>query len=146
MSTNSGDEVMDLVHRVMHRFRALQYAVLRDSPQAITHLEYKVLNYFERHPGDTLSALAAHSGRDKAQLAKLVKRLLEIGLLEHAEAGSDRRSQPLQLSEAGATIQSALRQQQKRVAQTAVQGLGAAERAELLRLLRHVDGQLGAMD
>ncbi|NRF71541.1 MarR family transcriptional regulator [Aquincola sp. S2] len=146
MSTNSADEVMDLVHRVMHRFRALQYQGLRDRPEAVTHLESKVLGFFSHHPGATLSALAEHSGRDKAQLARLVKRLLEIGLLEHAEAGGDRRSQPLKLSDAGAAVQRELQQQHRRLAQAAVHGLSAAERSELLRLLRHVDTQLDAED
>lgn len=141
--STAADEVVDLVHRVMHRFRTRQYQGLRDRPEAITHMESKVLGFFARHPGSTLSALAEHSGRDKAQLARLVKRLLEIGVLEHAPPGADRRSQPLQLSAAGAAVQRELQQQHGHLAQAAVRGLDAAERAELVRLLRHVDAQLG---
>ena len=32
----TADAVMDLVHRLMHRFRALQYQGLREGPQAVT--------------------------------------------------------------------------------------------------------------
>jgi DNA-binding MarR family transcriptional regulator len=45
-------------------------------------MEGKVLGYFCRHPGNTQSDLAQHSGRDKAQLTRLIARLKEAGLLE----------------------------------------------------------------
>jgi hypothetical protein len=36
-------------------------------------MEGKVLGFFARHPGATQRDLAQHSGRDKAQLARLIK-------------------------------------------------------------------------
>ena len=109
-------------------------------------LDASLPDFFARHPGATLSALAEHSGRDKAQLARLVKRLLEIGLIERAPEAEDRRSQPLQLTPGGTAIQRELQRQHRRLAAEAVGVLSAAERDELLRLLRRVDAQLGGAD
>ena len=65
-------DVLELIHTVMHQVRSLQYRVLRDGPHDITHMDSKVLGFFGRHPGATQSEVAAHSGRDKAQLARLI--------------------------------------------------------------------------
>ena len=71
------EAVIELVHVVMHQFRSRQFQALRDGAHDVTHMEAKVLGFFAHRPGATLSDLVAHSGRDKAQLARLVKGLRE---------------------------------------------------------------------
>jgi len=145
--TKAGEaDVLELVHEVMHRFRALQYQQLRDGPHDITHMEFKVLGYFARHPGATQSELAAHSGRDKAQLARLVKRLLEIGLLAREADADDRRQQRLRLTEAGRAVQRGLQQQRQRLGRSAVAGFEPAELAQLRTLLTRLQQNLAGAD
>ncbi len=143
----SGDAVMELVHVVMHQFRSLQYQSLRDGALDVTHMESKVVGFFARHPGATLSDLAAHSGRDKAQLAKLVKGLRERGLLDAEADADDRRSVRLRPSAAGRALQQALHAQGRSLGEQAVRGLDAAEQAHLVDLLGRVKANLdGAPD
>src|SRR4029079_13036663 len=123
------DDVLELVHTVMHQYRSQQYRVLRDGPHDITHMDSKVLGYFSRHPGATQSDLAQHSGRDKAQLARLIKGLRERGLLEGVADENDRRNLRLSLTADGLAVQRALQQQAKRLNAQAVAGLSAAQRA-----------------
>src|SRR5688572_9408445 len=104
------DDVLELVHRLMHEYRALQYRALRDAPHDVTHMEAKVLAFFQRQPGATQSALAQHSGRDKAQLARLIKSLRARELLVAEADEADRRNVHLALSPAGQAVQKALRQ------------------------------------
>lgn len=140
------DDVFDLVHRLLHQYRSLQYQVLRDGPHEITHMESKVLNYFDHHPGSTQSELAQHSGRDKAQLARLIKGLRDKGLL-HGEAGEvDRRSVQLVLTDAGQALLRGLQQQGRRVNSRAVSGLSAAEQRQLVALLQRVKANLDEAD
>src|ERR1700761_7713020 len=105
---SAAEAVIELVHTVMHQFRSTQDQVLRDNAHDVTHMESKVLAYFSRHAGATLSDLVAHSGRDKAQLAKLVKGLRERGLLAAESDAEDRRSVRLRLSAAGVAVQRAM--------------------------------------
>lgn len=132
------DDVLELVHSVMHLYRSQQYQVLRDGPHDVTHMESKVLGYFGRHPGATQSDLVQHSGRDKAQLARLIKSLRERGLLAAEADENDRRNLRLALTADGQAVQRALQQQARRVSAKAVAGLSAAERQQLLALLRRV--------
>ena len=140
----SAEAVMELVHTVMHRFRSLQYRALRDAPTDMTHMEGKALGFFTRHPGATLSELAQHSGRDKAQLARLVKALRERGLLRAEADAEDRRNVRLAPSEAGLAIQRTLRRAARTAAQRALAGLGAREQAALAEALARGDASLAA--
>lgn len=132
------EQVLDLIHTVMHQYRSQQYQVLRDGPHEITHMESKVLGFFARHPGATQSALAEHSGRDKAQLARLIKALRERGLLAGAEDQSDRRSVSLSLTAAGQAVLRTLRQQGNLLNAKAVAGFTAAEKDKLAAMLARV--------
>lgn len=135
-------DVLEAVHAVMHAFRARQYRVLRNGPHELTHMEGKVLGYFARHPGGTQSDLAAHSGRDKGQLARLIGGLKERGLLQAQVDASDRRAVRLQLTAEGASVQQALHRRSRRLAATAVAGLSVEEQRQLLALLDKVRVQI----
>ena len=134
------DDVMELVHLLMHRFRSLQYEGLRD----VTHMESKVLGFFARRPGATQSDLVQHSGRDKAQVARLIKALRERGLLQAEADEHDRRNLRLTLTDEGQAVQRQLQQQAKRLRALAVAGLDAAKHRELVELLQHVRRNLDA--
>ncbi len=135
-------DVLELVHTVMHQYRSLQYRILRDGPHEITHMDSRVLGYFGRHPGATQSDLAQHSGRDKAQLARLVKGMRERGLLGAEADESDRRNLRLSLTPEGQSVQRALQQQARRLSARAVAGLSTAEREQLAALLQRVRSNL----
>ncbi|MES2582185.1 MAG: MarR family winged helix-turn-helix transcriptional regulator [Pseudomonadota bacterium] len=140
------DNVLELVHHVMHQYRAQQFRVLRDGAHDITHMDSKVLGFFGRKPGATQSDLAQHTGRDKAQLARLIKGLRDQGLLDGAADPSDRRNTCLTLTEAGQAVRRALQQQGKRLNAAAVAGMDKTERAQLAALLQRVSQNLTAMD
>jgi DNA-binding MarR family transcriptional regulator len=141
-ATAADDDVLELIHAVMHRYRSQQYRFLRDGPHDITHMDGKVLGFFGRHPGATQSDLAQHSGRDKAQLARLIKGMRDRGLLAAEADESDRRNVRLSLTAQGQSVQAALRQQARRLSARAVDGLSPADQQQLMALLRRVNSNL----
>ena len=141
---SSAEAVIELVHAVMHQFRSRQYQVLRDGAHDVTHMDSKVMGFFARHPGATLSDLAAHSGRDKAQLARLVKGLRERELLTAEADATDRRNVHLRLSDAGLAVQRALHGEAHALNTRAVDGLSAQEQAQLIDLLGRLKANLDA--
>lgn len=134
---------LETMHRVMHQYRSLQYRFLRDGPHDITHMDGKVLGYFGRYPGATQSDLAQQTGRDKAQLARLIKGLRDQGLLQGEVDANDRRSVRLSLTAEGQAIQKQLRLQAKQLSQQAVEGFSTPEQQQLLALLARVQDNLG---
>ena len=141
---NNEDGVLDLIHTVMHQYRSQQYQALRDGPHDITHMESKVLGFFGRQPGATQSDLAKSSGRDKAQLARLIKGLRERGLLDAAADEADKRNLRLNLTADGQNILHVLRQQGMHLNGKAVTGMDQAEQLQLQQLLLRVKHNLDA--
>lgn len=131
-------DVFESIHTIMHLFRSEQYRVLRDGPHEVTHMEGKLLGFFERNPGATLRDLTGHTRQDKGQLARLIKSLREHGLLEGREDEGDRRSVRLHVTKEGQAIHRALRQQVGRLSEIAIKGLNASERRQLVTLLHQV--------
>jgi DNA-binding MarR family transcriptional regulator len=144
MSTkNAPDDILELVHVVMHQYRALQYRFLRDGPYPITHMDGRVLNYFGEHPGATQKDLAQHLGRDKAQLARLIRGLRDLGLISAQADEADGRSVKLSLTKEGNAVRAGLQRQASSVGERAVDGLSPADRAQLSALLQRVRANLG---
>jgi DNA-binding MarR family transcriptional regulator len=135
----TADDVLEAVHAVMHAVRAAHHAA---GPDALAPMEARVLSFFARRPGATASELAAHSGRDKGQLARLVAQLRTRGLLEAQEDAEDRRSVRLQPTAAGRTAHQALQRQRRKLAALAAAGLSEAETRQLVSLLARVRANL----
>lgn len=135
-------EVFDTIHTLMHRFKSQQFRALRDGPTAVTHLEAKALSFFRRHPGATSSEWVAHSGRDKAQIARLIAGLKDKDLLRTEADPADRRVQRLYLTDQAQAAMQAVRAQGDALAQAAVRDISKAECAQLLDLLQRVQANL----
>lgn len=136
------ERVFDAIHTVMHLYRSGRSQAFREDERGITHMESRVLNYFAHHPGATLSELAAHSGRDKAQLTRLVRGLRDGGYLESKEDSADRRSVHLQLSAQGEEMQAELRKSGAQILARAVENVSAQQCEQLVQLLEIIQANL----
>ena len=136
------DDVFASIHTIMHLFRAEQYRVLRKGRYDLTHMEGKILGFFSRHPGATLSDLVAHLKQDKGQLARLIRSLKDQGLVEGQTAARDRRSIPLHATREGRRVHQILQRQVRRLSGLAIKGLNTTERRQLAILLDKVQANL----
>ncbi len=127
----------------MHLIRSRQYQVFRHCPYQLTPMEGQIVEFFGCHPGATLSALAEETGRDKGQLARLIKALREYGLLTPAASGPDKRAIPLQLSREGEKVRRVLREELEEATALAVSDFNASDRTLLFHLLTRLRTNLG---
>lgn len=141
---NQSEQVFDAIHSIMHLYRARQLRGLRDNPHELTHMEYKALGFFSRHPGATQGDLVAHSGRDKAQLARLLKGLRDKQLLEAVADENDRRITRLTLSAAGQQAFRSLHELGVQASGAAVSGMSAEQLSQLQVLLQQIRQNLEA--
>lgn len=137
-------EIVESMHAILHLFRTQQHRSLREAQHDLAHMEVKVLGFFARHPGGSPSDLVAHSGRDKAQVARLIRGLRERGLLDAEADATDRRSTRLRLSEAGRSLYAALHSHDGELAEAALAGMSMQECATLRELLARVRANLEA--
>jgi DNA-binding MarR family transcriptional regulator len=94
-------------------------------------------------PATQANALA-QSGRDKAQVARLIRGLRERGLLDARADELDRRSTRLSLTEKGQALHAALHRHSGQLAAAALAGLSEEEQTLLLGLLARVRANLEA--
>jgi len=139
-----GGDALERMHAILHLYRSRQQRSTAGAGGELAHMEFKALGYFARHPGATQSDLVAHSGRDKAQVARLIRALRDRGLLDGAADAQDKRSTRLTLSEQGRAVHAALHRHDGALAGQALAGFDAAERAALLALLDRVRANLEA--
>lgn len=133
-SAVAGDAVFEHMHEIMFLFRSTLQQHLREDGGEIPGMALKVLGFFARHPGRTQMELVQHSGRDKGQVARLVKDLTERGLLQRGDATAGER-RGLQLTENGLGVHRRLQRQKSQLANRLSGGLTAQELAQLNKLL-----------
>lgn len=140
----AGDDVLEAIHAVMRLARALQHRAMRAQDSELSPMEGKVLGFFARHAGATLSDLATHSGRDKGQLARLVGGLRDRGLLQAVVDEHDRRVTRLHLAGPAQAQHETLMQLRRHLSQQAASGLSTQEHKQLLKLLAKIQDAMTA--
>ena len=136
------DEVLELMHAVMHQVRARQLRGSGGSPNDIAPMEGKVLGFFSRQPGATQSDLVAHTGRDKGQIARLIAGLKEKGLLEAQPDAHDGRVTRLHLSEVAQAMHLDVQRQRQKLSALAMAGMSAEQKQQLKELLQTMHSNL----
>ena len=139
-------DVLEIMHSILHLLRARHLRDGDEGPGAVGLMERKALGFFSRNPGATPSDLAAHSGRDKGQLARLLANLRERGLLEARADEADRRVMRLYPTEKARQLHAEVQQQRRALAVRAVAGFSATQQAELMQLLQRVEQNLQQPD
>lgn len=147
ISENHADDgVLELIHSIMHQYRALKFQVLKEGELDLTHLEAKLLFFFSRHPGATQTDLVKYSGRDKAQLARLIKGLRERKLLRAEADAVDKRTTRLFVSDAGRALHQAVQQQSQNLREQVNAEFNPADQQQLRDLLLRLQATLGRME
>jgi len=118
--------------------KALRHELQDGAEPAVAPMLLRMLQLCERHPGITQQGLAQRTARDKGQVARLVKELLDQGLLSKEDHPEDRRSHRLLPTPAGAAAVRRFEQAEAAVAELLFGALRAAE-------LRALNEQLGAL-
>ena len=101
----------------------------------LTPVQYAALAALKAHPGVDQATLATHVGYDRATLGKVVERLEAKTLLIREVDPRDRRARCLRITQNGAQLLSKVHPLVEALQPRILDGLTAAERKELIRLL-----------
>jgi DNA-binding MarR family transcriptional regulator len=135
LTPDPADDVLERLSALMFLFRAEMHRAARDTGLPAGPLEARMLLKIGQHPGCTAAELARHSGRDKAQLARLLQQMEQAGLLQRSPDADDRRLQRLALSAEGEQLLARLKRQRKAVVKRLLARLQPGEQAQLAALL-----------
>jgi DNA-binding MarR family transcriptional regulator len=136
----TGDAVFEQMHEILFLFRSQLSQHLNKAGEDIPGMAWKVLGFYARHPGRTQMQLVEHSGRDKGQVARLVKQLSERGLLHRGDSTGGSRG--LALTEHGQLVYHRLQRQRAQLANKLTSALSPPEQMQLRRLLEKIKAPL----
>ena len=135
MSSSIAAEVFEVLHDLLHLFRARLLESLEAVQPGLTFNEFRILMHTGRHPGITQKELVEHSHTDKAQMARTLAQLQDKGLLERSASEADKRVRCLQLSTRGQQLFDQLRSRREQIATELLSDFPAAQQALLHDLL-----------
>lgn len=106
-------------------------------------MHVRCLHAIANCPQCTANAIVNQLGKDKAQIARLIKDMLDKGWLEKHSSEFDKRSQILSLSSSGKALQQQLMQLEKQLEQSFEAGLTKQELDEFSRISSKMLANLG---
>lgn len=124
--------LLDRLHTLTHHVKARMHEAVRNEGEGLGPMEARALSFYARQPGSSQAALVQHSGRDKAQIARIVKLLLDRGLLQSAPDPADGRSLLLSPTDSGRTMQRRLHRQRIAIEAELMQRLTETQQRQLL--------------
>ncbi len=106
-------QAMELMYFAYRRFTEAADQILVD--QALGRAHHRALYFIGRHPGMTVKDLLAVLQITKQSLARVLKTLIDTGLVESRMGQQDRRERRLSLSPAGKALETQVAQAQMRL-------------------------------
>lgn len=117
---------------------------LRQERIGLSLMHLALLRYCQAHPGCSQQALAQAVGRDKGQIARLIREFEEQGLLTREQDAEDRRSQCLHLTAKAEAACEQFSHQESIIAKRMFSALSDAERSQFAGLLSTMKAGLQA--
>jgi DNA-binding MarR family transcriptional regulator len=135
-------ELPDLLGYQLRRAQlaAFQNFAARIDMEGITPARFGLLTIVEHNRGLSQTALAQALGTDRSSMVAMIDRLEAEGYVERRRAPGDRRSHAIHPTHAGTALLEKIRPLIRAHEAEIAKGLGAGERAALLRLLRRISG------
>ena len=135
-------QALDSLFALFAALRGGLREALQGGPEGLAPMHLRMLKHCLKHPGTSQQALVQASGRDKGQIARLVKELDAQGLLLREADPHDGRSQRLTLTPAGRAACQRFRQHEQAVAQRLFGPMSGPEVQALIEQLGTLRGRL----
>ena len=146
MSSSLAADVFEVLHDLMHQFRARLLQSLERIQPGLTFNEFRILMHAGRHPGITQKELVEHSHTDKAQMARMLTQLQDKGWLERSASEADKRVRCLQLSAQGLQLFAQLKNQREQIAAELLRDFPVEQQTQLRELLKLALNSARVMD
>jgi DNA-binding MarR family transcriptional regulator len=138
MPTGPSTEIYDLIKEAMHLASARIQQNLRSSGVALGPIESRCLSYVSRHPSCTQNDIVKTSGRDKAQIARVAKILLDRGDLMRLPDQPGEKRHRLSVTPRGTRLHNIAERHRLAIAREMLGLLSAQERKTVAKLLGRI--------
>ncbi len=106
---------------------------------------YRCLLFLARNPGSSQDQLAEHQHTDKANIARIARKLEDLGYIVRRQDEDNRRQYQIDLTDRGAALVPRIRQCLHAWNAALVAGISVEEEEALIRLLRRMQDNTEAL-
>lgn len=139
---NPDSDIRNTLWQLAFQFKASTKRTIREYGLHLNGMHVRLLYLIRTQPECAANRLVAVTGRDKAQITRVVKELEAMGLVSRTPHPSDKRSQILTLSEQGRQLMRKTTEAEKAVEQRLLKGMSKEEVAIFLTLAHKMLGNL----
>lgn len=120
----------DIIFRIVHSYRLAMRSSLNASEIGLNAMHVRCLSLIDRGEVCTANDIVTELARDKAQIARLIKEMIERNWLTKVANPEDKRSQLLSLTEEGRALAKLIAQTQIKVLKKMQENLTAEQLSE----------------
>lgn len=116
-------DIRQVLWQLAFQFKVSSKRAIRDYDLPINGMHVRLLQMIHRQPDCTAQHIAAVTGRDKAQITRVIKELETMALITRTPDPEDRRSQLLALSDTGAGLMARIQEAEDDVKARLLKGI-----------------------
>ena len=116
-------DIRQVLWQLAFQFKVSSKRAIRDYDLPINGMHVRLLQMIHRQPDCTAQHIAAVTGRDKAQITRVIKELEAMDLVTRTPNPEDRRSQLLAISETGAGLMARIQEAEDDVKARLLKGI-----------------------
>lgn len=131
---NPDSDIRNTLWQLAFQFKVSTKRTIREHGLHLNGMHVRLLYLILSRPECTANGLATSTGRDKAQITRVIKELEAMGLLVRTPHPSDKRSQILALSALGRQLMARTRHAEQAVEARLLKGMSKEEVALFLAL------------
>ncbi|MDO6685365.1 MULTISPECIES: MarR family winged helix-turn-helix transcriptional regulator [unclassified Agarivorans] len=134
--------ISNTIFSIAHSYRLTMRSALKANELGLNSMHVKCLSYIHNSEACTANDIVQFLGRDKAQIARLVKEMISNNWLTKTANPEDKRSQFLSLTEEGQALAALIADTQSKVSIKMKQNLSDEELKEFSRIAGVISNNL----
>ena len=131
-------QLIEHIFAISERYRLTVRGAINASELGIGAMHVRSLKIIAETPDCTANHIVIKLVRDKAQVARLVKELLNIELIDKNAHPEGKRSQILTLNAQGKKLMKQLQHAQEKIQRQMLQGLSAEQQQQFEDIAQHI--------
>lgn len=134
--------ISETVFSIAQHYKVAMRSTLKANEIGLNAMHVKCLTFINRSEMCTANDIVVFLARDKAQIARLIKEMIEKNWLVKVANPEDKRSQLLSLTEAGKALASLISKTQSHVDKKMQENLSSEELSEFIRVANVISNNL----
>jgi|TARA_E500000305_G_scaffold52791_1_gene41963 DNA-binding MarR family transcriptional regulator len=127
-------DIRQVLWQLAFQFKVSTKRAVRDYDLPLNGMHVRLLQMIHRQPDCTAQQIAGVTGRDKAQITRVIKELESMALITRTPDPEDRRAQLLSLNKKGQGLMARIKDAEDEVKKTLLKGINKKDQNTFIEI------------